>query len=59
MGNFDGFLTIADYNEYTGRVSAFCAPRFRKNTSKTAGLRATGDGLSNNKRPYQCSVDMV
>jgi hypothetical protein len=22
-GNFDGFLTIADYNEYTGRMSAF------------------------------------
>jgi hypothetical protein len=35
MGNFDGFLTIAVYNDYTGRMSAFCAPRFRRNVSKT------------------------
>jgi hypothetical protein len=40
-------------------MSAFCAPRFTRNASKTTGLRATGDGLSNNKRPYLRSVDMV
>jgi hypothetical protein len=45
MGNFDGFLTIADYNEYTGQMSAFCTPRFRRNVSKTTGSYATGDGL--------------
>jgi hypothetical protein len=45
MGNFDGFLMIADYNEHTGRMSAFCTPRFRRNVSKTTGPWATGDGL--------------
>jgi hypothetical protein len=27
----DEFLKIADNNEYTGRMSAFCMPRFRRN----------------------------
>jgi hypothetical protein len=49
----------ADYNEYTGRMTAFYAPRFRRNASKTNGLQATGDGLSKNKIPYPRSVDMV
>jgi hypothetical protein len=46
MGNFDGFLMItdyneytADYNEYTDRMCAFCTPRFWRNASKTTGLR--------------------
>jgi hypothetical protein len=59
MGNFDGFLMIADYNEYTGRMWTFCAPRFSRNANKTNGLWATGDGPSNHKRPYPRSVDMV
>jgi hypothetical protein len=47
---FDRFLKIADYNEHTGQMSAFCAPQFRRNASKT-----TGDG----QRPYPHNVDMV
>jgi hypothetical protein len=45
MGNFDGFLMTADYNEYTGQISAFCMLRLRRNVSKTTGHWATGDGL--------------
>jgi hypothetical protein len=59
--NVDGFLTKADYNEHTGWMSAVCVPRLRRNASKTNSLRATGDGLSNNKIPcghgvHTCTV---
>jgi hypothetical protein len=39
-------------------MSAFCAPRFRRNASKTNDPRVTGDGLSKNKIPYPRSVDI-
>jgi hypothetical protein len=58
MGNFDGFLTIADNNVYTGtgRMSAFARHGLGETQAKPP---ASGDGLSNNKRPYPRSVDMV
>jgi hypothetical protein len=57
MGNIDGFLTIADYNEYPGRISEpFARHDLRETRAKPP---ASGDGLSNNKRPYPRSVDMV
>jgi hypothetical protein len=52
MGNFDGFLTIADYNEY---ILAECQP-FARHGLGEMRAKPPASRLSNNKRPY---VDMV
>jgi hypothetical protein len=57
MGNFDGFLMIADY---LMSMLAECQPFARHGLGETqAKPPATGNGLSNNKIPYPHSVDMV
>jgi hypothetical protein len=52
MGEFDVVFDNSRYNENTGKMSAFCVPRFRRDGSKTTGLRATDDGLSKTYPDY-------